>query len=84
MATTVVINNNPATTVSLKPANKTFATVSVKPSSNIALGDLTNVDVAGAENNEVVVFDAANNTFVVAPYTIDANTNIANIRGGTF
>lgn len=84
MATTVVINNSPATTVSLKPANKTIATVSLKPSSNIALGDLTNVDVAGAEQNEVLVFDAANNTFVVAPYTVDANTNIANIRGGEF
>ena len=84
MAISVTINNNPATTVSLKPANKTIATVTNKPSSNISLGDLTNVNVAGAENNEVLVFDGANNTFVVAPYTIDANTNIANIRGGEF
>ena len=84
MATNVIINTNPGTTVSLKPANKTFASVSVSPSSNIALGDLTNVDVSGAEQNEVLVFDQANNTFIVAPYTIDANTNIANIQGGTF
>ena len=84
MATTVVINNSPATTVSLKPANKTVASVSLKPSSNISLGDLTNVNVAGAENNEVLVFDQANNTFVVAPYTVDANTVIAGINGGTF
>lgn len=84
MATTVVINNNPATTVSLKPANKTFASVSVAPSSNISLGNLNDVDVSGAENNEVLIFDSANNKFVVAPYVVDANTNIAGINGGTF
>lgn len=84
MATNVIITNNPGTTVSLKPANKTFASVSVTPSSNISLGDLTNVDVAGAADNEVLVFDQANNKFVVESYTLDANTNIANISGGTF
>ena len=84
MATTVVITNTPATTVSLKPANKTVASVSVGPSSNISLGDLTNVDVSGASQNEVLVFDQANNKFVVEQYVIDANTNIANIQGGTF
>ena len=84
MATTVVINNNPATTVSLKPANKTFASVSVAPSSNISLGSLNDVDVSGAENNEVLIFDYANNKFVVSPITLDANTNITNINGGLF
>ncbi len=84
MATNVIITNNPGTTVSLKPANKTFASVSVSPSSNISLGDLTNVDVSGASQNEVLVFDQANNKFVVEQYVIDANTNIANIQGGTF
>ena len=84
MATTVVISNNPATTVSLKPASKSFASVSVAPSSNISLGNLTNVDVSGAENNEVLVFDQANNKFVVAPITLDANSTITNINGGLF
>jgi len=84
MATTVVISNNPATTVSLKPASKSFASVSVAPSSNISLGSLTNVDVSGAENNEVLIFDYANNKFVVAPITLDANTIITNISGGLF
>ena len=84
MATTVVISNNPATTVSLKPANKTFASVSVAPSSNISLGSLNDVDVSGAENNEVLIFDYANNKFVVSPITLDANTNITNINGGLF
>ena len=84
MATTVVINSNPATTVSLKPANKTFASLSVAPSSNIGLGGLNNVDVSGAEDNEVLVFDQANNIFVVAPITLDSNTTITNINGGLF
>ena len=84
MATTVIINSSPATTVSLKPANKTFASLSVAPSANIGLGGLNNVDVSGAENNEVLVFDQANNKFVVAPVTLDANTIIANINGGLF
>lgn len=81
---TVTITNTPAATVALKPANKTVATVALRPASNVALGDLTNVDVAGADNNEVLVFDSANNKFVIAPITLDANTNITNINGGLF
>ena len=84
MATNVIINNNPGTTVSLKPATKTIASVSVSPSSNISLGDLTNVDVSGAADNQVLVFDQANNKFIVEEYTLTANTNIASISGGTF
>ena len=84
MATTVTISNNPATTVSLKPASKSFASVSVAPSSNISLGSLTNVDVSGAENNEVLIFNQTLNKFVVSPITLDANTIITNINGGLF
>ena len=84
MATTVVISNNPATTVSLKPASKSFASVSLAPSSNISLGNLTNVDVSGAETNEVLLFDQANNKFIVSPITLDANSIITNISGGLF
>ena len=84
MATTVTISNNPATTVSLKPASKTFASVSLAPSSNISLGNLTNVDVSGAENNEVLIFNQTLNKFVVSPITLDANTIITNINGGLF
>ena len=84
MATTVVISNNPATTVSLKPASKSFTSVSLAPSSNISLGSLTNVDVSGAENNEVLIFNQTLNKFVVSPITLDANTIITNINGGLF
>jgi len=78
MATTVVINNNPGTTVSLKPANKTFASVSVAPSSNVSLGVLTDVDVSGADNGETLVYSAANGKFEASSPTVLA------ITGGKF
>jgi hypothetical protein len=78
MATTVVINSNPATTVSLKPANKTFASVSVAPSSNISMGTLTDVDVSGAETGETLVYNAVNSKFEAATPTIN------NLTGGKF
>ena len=84
MATNVVVNTSSGTTAVVKPANKSVASVSVAPSANISLGSLTNVDASNPENNDVLVYDAANSRFVVAPYTVDANTNITNINGGLF
>jgi len=84
MPTIVTITSNPASTVSLKPALKTFASVGIKPSSNIALGDITNVNVAGAQDNEYLVYNSANNNYIVAPIHIDANTVIDSVNGGQF
>jgi hypothetical protein len=78
MATTVVINNNPGTTVSLKPANKTFASVSVAPSSNVSLGILTDVDVSGADNGETLVYNSTTFKFEAS------NPTINNLTGGKF
>ena len=80
MATTVVINSNPATTVSLKPANKTFASVSVAPSSNISLGQLNNVDVSNIANGEALVYNSGTGKFESAPPT----AVITSIVGGKF
>ncbi len=80
MATTVVINSNPATTVSLKPANKTFASLSVAPSSNVSLGILTDVDISGADNGESLVYNAANGKFEAATPVF----TITNVNGGNF
>ena len=78
MATTVTIVNNAATTVSLKPANKTSASVSVAPSSNISLGTLTNVDVANVADGQGLIYSAANGKF-------ESGSLIANaVYGGTF
>jgi hypothetical protein len=78
MATTVVITSNPATTVSLKPANKTFATVGLAPSSNISLGNLTDVNVSGADDGETLVYSTANAKFEASSPTVTL------ITGGKF
>jgi hypothetical protein len=78
MATTVVITSNPATTVSLKPANKTFATVGLAPSSNISLGNLTDVNVSGADEGETLVYNSVTATFEASSPTVTL------ITGGKF
>ena len=83
MATTVTIVNNAATTVSVKPANKTSTSVSVAPSSNISLGQLTNVDVSTASNNQTLVYNAVSGKFIAGDFTLSSN-NIPNIIGGVF
>ena len=82
MATTVTIVNNAATTVSLKPANKTSAAVIVAPSSNISLGSLTNVDVANVADGQGLVYSSANGKF--EGKTITAEATVTSIIGGSF
>ena len=78
MATTVVITSNPATTVSLKPANKTFATVGLAPSSNISLGNLTDVNISGADEGETLVYNSVTAKFEASSPTVTL------ITGGKF
>jgi len=80
MATIVTIVNNAATTVSLKPANKTSTSVSVAPSSNISLGTLTNVDVANVADGQGLVFSSANGKFEGKTIT----SVVTSIVGGSF
>ena len=82
MATIVTIVNNAATTVSLKPANKTSTSVSVAPSSNISLGTLTNVDVANVADGQGLVFSSANGKFEAR--TLTAEAVVTSIVGGSF
>jgi hypothetical protein len=82
MATIVTVVNNAATTVSLKPANKTSAAVIVAPSSNISLGTLTNVDVANVADGQGLVYSSANGKF--EGKTIIATTVVTSIVGGSF
>jgi hypothetical protein len=80
MATTVTIVNNSATTVSLKPANKTFASVIVAPSSNISLGTLTDVNVASVSDGQALVYNAVTGKFEGGSIT----SGITSIVGGSF
>ena len=82
MATTVTIVNNAATTVSLKPANKTSTSVSVAPSSNISLGQLTNIDVANVSNGQSLVYSSANGKFEAR--TLTAEAIVTSIVGCSF
>jgi hypothetical protein len=82
MAINVVVNTSSASTVQVKPT-KTVASVSVVPTANITLGSLTNVDASDPDDGEALVYDGANNVFVVKQVEIDSN-NITNINGGTF
>jgi len=42
-----------------------------------------NVDTSGAEDGESLVYDAANNNYVIKQITFNSN-NITNINGGAF
>jgi hypothetical protein len=80
MATIVTIVNNAATTVSLKPANKTIASVTVAPSSNISLGQLTNIDVANVGDGQGLVYSTANGKFESKAIT----ATVTQLTGGKF
>lgn len=83
MAIEVVINTSAAQTVTVKPAAKYSATVSTVPSSNISLGTLTNVDTTDPDDGEVLIYDAANNKYVIKELIVNSN-NITNVNGGSF
>ena len=83
MAITAVVNTSSASTVTVKPASKYEAVVTVAPSANITLSTVVNVDTSGAEDGEALVYDAANNNYVIREITFNSN-NITNINGGAF
>ena len=83
MAITAVVNTSSASTVTVKPASKYEAVVTVAPSANITLSTLVNVDTSGAEDGDALVYDAANNNYVIREITFNSN-NITNINGGAF
>jgi hypothetical protein len=80
MATTVTISNNPGTIVSLKPANKTFASVSVAPSANISMGSLTDVSVASVADGQTLIYNSANGKFESGAIT----ATVTQLTGGKF
>jgi hypothetical protein len=82
MAINVVIQTNPVSTVQVRP-QKSSASVAIVPTANITLGSLVNVDVRDADDGEALIYDSANNKYVIAPIIVDSN-NITNVNGGTF
>jgi hypothetical protein len=70
--------------VTVKPTKTVVSSVTIAPTTSISLGSLTNVDTSGADDGEMLIFDAANSKFVVSePSNLDSN-NITSINGGQF
>ena len=46
--------------VTVKPTKTVVSSVTIAPTTSISLGSLTNVDTSGADDGEVLLFDAAN------------------------
>lgn len=82
MATIVTVTNTSATTVSLKPSNRTSASLVVAPSSNISLGQLTDINVANVSNGQSLIYISANGKFEAQ--TLTAETVLSEVNGGTF
>lgn len=85
IVTSVVVGNNSSTgtSVRINPIKSILTSSSIVPSSNITLASLTDVDTNDADDGEVLLYDAANTRYVIAPIEVDSN-NITNIQGGSF
>ena len=84
MALNVTVNTISNQQVQVKPAQKIQASVSVVPRQEYNLADLVDVDTTGSDDGEVLLFDSANNKYIIAePSNLDSN-NITNINGGLF
>ena len=78
MVTNVTVITNSASTVTVKPAKSTVASVSTIPSSNISLGSLSNVNTANTSNGKTLVYNSITQKYEAAdPY-------INSLSGGTF
>lgn len=80
MATTVTVSTSAASAVTIKPSKSTVASVVVAPSSNISLGQLTNVDVADVADGEALIYNSANGKFEGGTVT----ATVTSVVGGTF
>jgi hypothetical protein len=69
--------------ISIKPKKTSVSSVNIGPRPSLNLGQILNVDASDPDDNEALIYDAAENKFVVKPIIIDSN-NITNLAGGTF
>jgi hypothetical protein len=69
--------------VTVKPKKAVVSSVNIGPKTRITLEQITNIDASGAEDGEVLVYNAATNSYIVKPVIVDSN-NIINLNGGSF
>jgi hypothetical protein len=80
----VVVNNQDLGTVKVRQSNQVDAKVqSISYGQPLEIRKAIDLDLAGAETGEAVIYNAASGTFEIGPAIADANT-ITNISGGTF
>jgi hypothetical protein len=69
--------------VTVKPKRAVVSSVNIGPKPNVFLDQIINVDASNPDDGETLVFDAAQNKYVVKEILITSN-NIINVIGGTF
>lgn len=82
MPTSVVVTTPSATIVKLQPANKTYPVVSGLASSNISLGQLSDVDISGITDSQTIVYNATAHKFYAN--TVLTADYVSTINGGSF
>jgi hypothetical protein len=69
--------------VSIKPKKTSVSSVNIGPRPSLNLGQILNVDASDPDDREALIYDAAENKYIIKPIVVDSN-NIINVAGGTF
>lgn len=70
--------------VIVRPVTRTtISSPNFNPKANVALDDISDVDVVSKYDGDVIQYNATTGKFITAPIE-QANVNISNIFGGTF
>ena len=66
------------------PVNRTsISSPNFKPASNIAMSDITDVEITSKANGEILIYNASSEKFELNKITID-QFDLENINGGRF
>ena len=82
MPTKVTVTTPSATIVKLQPANRTYPVVSGLASSNISLGQLSDVDLTNLSDNQTIVYNVTAHKFLAN--TVLTADYVSTINGGSF
>ena len=83
MGITVTVRPNVTIVSKVKTNKTTVSSVSLGARPDLTLGQLLNVDASDPDNGEALIYDAAQNKYVVKPIEITSN-NIPTLLGGIF
>lgn len=69
--------------VTVKPKKTVVSSINIGPKPDLTLGQIRNVDATNPDDGEALIYDAAENKYIVKPVIVSSN-NITNVIGGTF